>query len=142
MWNTFANTAKSTLASRIIIPISVQLGKTFYTKLCSLHTVGTANSIKGLYCTTPDTISSKIIDSMQQTTPDSACQRKALSNYTSFKSIRQIMSKLRSSTRAHHNSQSSYCSRASFGPTVYSEHHSQAVLTGSSLDWRQTSGQL
>ena len=39
-------------------PISAQLGRTFYTKLCSLHMVGTANSIKGLnYCTTLDKIS-------------------------------------------------------------------------------------
>ena len=53
---------------------SAHLGKTFYTKLCSLHTVSTAYSIKGLnYCTILDTISSKIIASMQQTTPDSAC---------------------------------------------------------------------
>ena len=76
-------------------PISVQLGKTFYTKLCSLHTVGTANSIKGLnYCATLDTISSKILTSMQQTTPDSACQHNALPNDTSFMSIRQKLPKL------------------------------------------------
>ena len=54
-------------------PTSAHLGKTFYTKLCSLHTVGTANLIKGLnYCTTLDTISSKIISSTQQTKSDSA----------------------------------------------------------------------
>ena len=66
-------------------PTSAVLGKTFYTKLCSFHTVSTANSIKGLnYCTTLDTISSKIIASMQQTTPDSAFRCNALSNDTSF----------------------------------------------------------
>ena len=68
-------------------PTSAHLGKTFYTKLCSLDTVSTANSIKGLnYFTTQDTILSKIIASMQQTTPDSACRRNALSHDTSFMS--------------------------------------------------------
>jgi len=62
------------------IPISAKISKTFYAILCSLRMVGTANSIKGLnYCTTPATISSKIIAFMQQTTLDSACQHNSLS---------------------------------------------------------------
>ena len=99
-------------------PTSAHLGKTFYTILCSLHTVDTANSIKGSnYCTTLDTISSKIIAPMQQTTPDSAWRRNALSNDTSFMSIGQKLPKLLSFTQAH---------------------HPRAVLTGASLDWRRT----
>jgi hypothetical protein len=75
--------------------ISAQLSKTFYMKLCSIHTIGTATSFKGLtYCTTPDTIPSKIITSMQQTAPDSACRSHALLNDTSFKSIGQTLPKL------------------------------------------------
>ena len=62
-------------------------------------------------------LSSKIIASIQQTTPDSACRCNALSNDTSFMSIGQKLPKLLSFTQAH---------------------HPRAVLTGASLDWRRT----